>query len=168
MGDNGQVSWVEPNFIHTSGIRTNRFLKLPATDVNGRFIYLNVDDGIRSRIQILTEYEGVEQGLEVSDATRAMLVEFHSTVAEALDEAVSAVTSLDAKAGRSVGKMKGEINDLEAEVSAHQIERLTADAPDRVANYRLEIDVVANLKRIYYFAKRMARTVTARDQERAR
>ncbi len=109
----------------------------------------------------------VEHGLEVSDATRAVLVELHSAVAEALDEAVRAVTDLDYRAGKSVGRMKAEMNRLERAAAVHQAERLRADAPDRVANYRLEIDVIANLKRIYYFAKRMARTVAPRDEEMA-
>lgn len=109
----------------------------------------------------------VEQGLEVSDATRRVLVELHSVVSEALDEAVIAVTQLDAKAGKSVSKLKATVNSLEAAAAAHQANRLLADAPDRIANYRLEIDVIANLKRVFYFAKRMARTTSPRDEELA-
>ena len=109
----------------------------------------------------------VEQGLEVSEQTQSVLVEFHSAVSEALDEAVDAVAELDARAGKSVGKMKRDINALEEAAAAHQAERLIDDAPDRVANYRLEIDVVANLKRVFYFAKRMARTAAPRDSELA-
>ncbi len=109
----------------------------------------------------------VEQNLAVSDATREVIVEFHSAVSEALDEAVQAVTTLDVKRGKSVSKMKAEINELERSAALHQAERLLADAPDRVANYRLEIDVIANLKRIFYFSKRMARTAAPRDEEMA-
>jgi phosphate:Na+ symporter len=109
----------------------------------------------------------VEQGLEVSDETRAVLVEFHSVISESLDEAVRAVTELDLKAGLSVGKMKAEVNELEHAAAIHQAERLLVDAPDRIANYRLEIDVLANLKRIYYFSKRMARTAAPQDKEMA-
>ena len=53
--------------------------------------------------------------------------------------------------------MKNEINSMEREASQHQAERLVVDAPNRVANYRFEIDVIAHLKRIYYFSKRLAR-----------
>ena len=99
----------------------------------------------------------VEQGLTVSDVTRTVLSEFHGAVAEALDLAMLALTQKNQEAARRVGKMKSEINSMERAAAVHQAERLMAEAPDRVATYRLEVDVIANLKRIYYFAKRIAR-----------
>lgn len=41
----------------------------------------------------------------------------------------------------------------------HQAQRLIADAPNRIAAYSLEMEVIEKLKRVYYFAKRMAKTV---------
>ena len=54
--------------------------------------------------------------------------------------------------------MKAEINTLAHSATLHEARRLVADEPNRLAAYRVEIDVLENLKRIYYFAKRMART----------
>jgi phosphate:Na+ symporter len=99
----------------------------------------------------------IEQGLAVSDETRAVLTEFHGAVSEALDLAMLALTQRNERAAKRVGQMKSEINSLERAASAHQVERLLVDAPDRVATYKLEIDVIANLKRVYYFCKRIAR-----------
>jgi phosphate:Na+ symporter len=99
----------------------------------------------------------IEQALTVSDVTRAVLAEFHGTVAEALDLAMLALTQKNEDAARRVGKMKSVINSMERAAAVHQAERLMAEAPDRVATYRLEVDVIANLKRIYYYAKRIAR-----------
>ncbi len=99
----------------------------------------------------------IEQNLTVSAETRAVLTEFHEAVAEALDLAMLALTQKNRDAGRRVSAMKEDINSMEREAAAHQAARLMADVPDRVPTYRLEIDVIANLKRIYYYAKRIAR-----------
>ncbi len=106
----------------------------------------------------------IEHGLSVSDSTRTVLSDFHGAIAEALDLAMLALTQKNADAARRVGKMKSEINSMERAASAHQVERLMAEAPDRVATYRLEIDVIANLKRIYYFAKRIAREAVPAEE----
>ena len=47
---------------------------------------------------------------------------------------------------------------------AHEAERLTADEPLRIPTYRFEVDVLSNLKRIYYHAKRIARVAVPRGQ----
>jgi phosphate:Na+ symporter len=109
----------------------------------------------------------VEQALQISDETRDVLVAFHSEVETALGLAMMALTQKNAMAARQVGAMKGEINSLEREASHHQAERLMIDAPNRVANYRFEIDVIAHLKRIYYFSKRLARMAVP-EAERAK
>jgi phosphate:Na+ symporter len=99
----------------------------------------------------------IENNLRVSPQTQQVLRDFHKPVAEALDLAMLALTQKNADAALRVGKMKKRINSLERAAAAHQAERLMADEPARVATYRLEIDVIANLKRIYYFSKRIAR-----------
>jgi len=53
--------------------------------------------------------------------------------------------------------MKPEINARTAEALGHQLERLTADEPQRFEAYRIESDIIEDLKRIYYYAKRAAR-----------
>ena len=62
--------------------------------------------------------------------------------------------------------MKKTINSMERAAAAHEAERLMADAPDRVAHYKFEIDIIAHLKRIYYFTKRIAR-VSVPEAEKA-
>ncbi len=106
----------------------------------------------------------VEQGLVVGDGTRLMLVEFHGAVAAALALSMEALTELDVEAAHRATSMKEEINRMERAAAGHQADRLLADAPDRIANYRFEIDVIANLKRIYYFSKRIAREAVPRTE----
>ena len=108
-----------------------------------------------------------EQGLTVSEETSRVLTEFHTKIVEALDLAMLALTQKNEGAARRVSKMKREVNSLERAATAHQAERLVADEPDRVANYRLEVDVISTLKRIYYFTKRIARVSVPHEEKPA-
>jgi len=104
----------------------------------------------------------VEQGLVVSDETRDVLEALHAKVLEGLDEAMQALDARDSSAIRHAERLKSEISRLELDAAAHQAQRLMADAPDRVATYRFEIDVIANLKRVHYFSTRTARASAPR------
>jgi phosphate:Na+ symporter len=55
--------------------------------------------------------------------------------------------------------MKDAINSLADSATLHSARRLVADEPRRLEAYTLEVDIFKNQKRIYYFAKRMARGV---------
>jgi len=79
--------------------------------------------------------------------------------------ALVAVTQQNQGAARAVAGMKAEIRDLERDVTSHQVQRLVADEPNRIATYRFETDVITNLKRVYYFSRRIARAaVPEREQ----
>ena len=43
--------------------------------------------------------------------------------------------------------------------AAVTVRRLVADAPNRIAAYAVEMEAIEKLKRIYYFAKRVAKSV---------
>ena len=83
---------------------------------------------------------------------------------ESVDLAMMAVTQKNAEASRRVAAMKSTINSLERKALAHEAERLVADAPMRIATYRFETDVVSNLKRIFYHAKRIARVAVPKGE----
>ena len=55
------------------------------------------------------------------------------------------------------------INALANEADVHLGRRLTADAPNRLQAFRIESDMIENLKRIYYFAKRVSKVVAEAD-----
>jgi phosphate:Na+ symporter len=99
----------------------------------------------------------IHEGLVVSDITREKLEGFHAVVLHGLDLAMMALTQKDEEAARAVAAMKNRVNELEQDALVHEADRLVAPEPRRVATYRFEIDVVANLKRIFYFSKRIAR-----------
>ena len=52
---------------------------------------------------------------------------------------------------------KEDINRLAAQAETHLSRRLAADEPNRLATFRLESEVMEYLKRMYYFAKRIAK-----------
>ncbi len=52
----------------------------------------------------------------------------------------------------------GRVTKVES-AAMHQAQRLIADGPNRLETYSVEMDLIEKLKRIYYFAKRMAKTV---------
>ena len=103
--------------------------------------------------------ERLEMGVMVSKATREVLEGFQSGILRAFDLALQAVSQRSAQAAEAVVEMKEEVNREAESASLHEVRRLVADEPNRVEAYTLEVDILKNLKRIYYFSKRMARGV---------
>ncbi|MFB1488497.1 MULTISPECIES: hypothetical protein [unclassified Thiocapsa] len=81
--------------------------------------------------------------------------------------AVQAVAQNNELAARSVTCMKQEIQRIADSAAIHQAQRLAAVEPNRIPAYTIEIDIIEKLKRIYYFAKRMAKTVETDEEESA-
>ena len=93
----------------------------------------------------------------VGPDSRRMIEEFHASVGLALDLAVAALTEGSEQEARAVSAMKSEMNVKAQAIAEHYARRLAAPDDNRIELYRFETDVVANLRRIYYFAKRTAR-----------
>ena len=116
----------------------------------GDMIETNLVDAGRTRLA---------SELEISPSTREILRGLHEKVQWAVERATEAVASEDVGAARLVIEAKPEINRLTEEAEAHLAARLSAPAPLRLAAFRIETELVEALKRIYYFAKRIARLV---------
>ncbi len=99
----------------------------------------------------------IEAGIVISAPTRAILADLADEVIAAVDTATAALASDDPEAAQRAIDMKPEITARTAEARGHQLERLTVDEPHRFAAYRIEADIIEDLKRIYYYAKRAAR-----------
>ncbi|MEO1064878.1 MAG: Na/Pi cotransporter family protein [Actinomycetota bacterium] len=96
-------------------------------------------------------------GYVVGPESRGMIEAFHARVAEALRMSIVALTETDEAQARVVSRMKQEISDEADRIAEHHLRRLAAPDEHRVELYRFETDVVAQLRRIYYFSKRTAR-----------
>jgi phosphate:Na+ symporter len=99
----------------------------------------------------------LEAGLVISPSTVDVINGIATEVTTAVDIAVGAVGRGSPEAARRAIEMKPEITARTSNAIEYQLERLTADEPDRVQAYRIEADIIEDLKRIYYYAKRAAR-----------
>jgi phosphate:Na+ symporter len=118
----------------------------------------NIGDVIETNLVTLG-LQRLDEGIQVSAATREVLEGFHKTVTRALDLALQAVSQRNVEAAEAVVAMKDAVNALADSATLHSARRLVADEPRRLEAYTLEVDIFKNQKRIYYFAKRMARGV---------
>lgn len=118
----------------------------------------NIGDIVETDLVSLGE-KRIEHHITISAQTQSVLTELHREVSKAVTQAIVAVVENDQKAAQGVIAMKGDIGRLTARAQSHQAERLVAKEPGRLEAYTLEIDLIEKLKRIYYFAKRMAKNV---------
>ena len=120
----------------------------------------NIGDIIETNL-VEQGFQRLRDGFSVSEGTREVIEGFHRVVSRALDASLHAVTQKNADAARVVVEMKQEINRLAASAALHESQRLVASEPHRLPAYKMEIDLLENLKRIYYFTKRIARGILA-------
>ena len=103
--------------------------------------------------------ERLEGGVTVSEGTQKVLLEFHELVLRGFDLSLQAVSQRSREAAQAVVDMKKNVAEMAEMASRHEVKRLLADEPQRLETYTLEVDVLKNLNRIYYYSKRMARGV---------
>jgi phosphate:Na+ symporter len=118
----------------------------------------NIGDTIETNMVSLG-HERIDHGFSISEPTKEVLSGFHKVVKKAVDGAVQAVSQLNAQVAQGVIGMKHEINSMADSAAVHQASRLVAEEPNRIPAYTTEVDIIEKQKRIYYFAKRMAKTV---------
>jgi len=118
----------------------------------------NIGDIIETNLVVLG-HDRIDQGIHVSQSTQEVLNGFQSAITRAVDAAVQAVAHRDELAAQAVVGMKDEITRIAESAAAHEARRLVAEEPNRIPAYTLEVEIIEKQKRIYYFAKRMAKTV---------
>ena len=126
----------------------------------------NIGDVIETNLIVLGR-ERIDQGVSISQPTREVLMGFHRVVTRSVATAVQSVSQNNELAARAVTSMKQEIQHIADSAAAHQAQRLVAEEPKRIPAYTIEIDIIEKLKRIYYFAKRMAKTVEIDEEDEA-
>ena len=107
----------------------------------------------------------IATGVEVSDETRELMEDYHREVSKAFELALVAVSQKDEELARTVTGMKKKINRQEAQLRQWFGDRLVTDEPNRVATYRFEVDVVTQLRRVYYFTRRIARVAVPEAEQ---
>ncbi len=113
----------------------------------------------------------IEKNVRISVPTQDIVLSMADKVGLAVDTAVAAVDRDDRELALKVITAKDDVNSIADRISGRLVERLIAEDPHRTSTYRVESQLIENYKRIYYFAKRIAKlvafvdTVTARDDE---
>jgi phosphate:Na+ symporter len=118
----------------------------------------NIGDIIETDLVYLGN-QRISEGVSISPSTREMLTKLHDAVSRTAELANTAVVKNDPVAAHEVTSMKAVISKLTDKAAMHQAKRLVAEEPNRLAAYTIEMDIIEKLKRTYYFAKRMAKTV---------
>jgi phosphate:Na+ symporter len=105
-------------------------------------------------------HERLEKGVLVSEGTRRRLLPLFDLVRAAFGTAIDALEREDPSRSESVVALAPKVDELSAQAKRHLLERLAAPEPNRAWTFRVESDIVENLKRLYYFSKRIAMAVT--------
>ncbi|MGB5334922.1 MAG: Na/Pi cotransporter family protein [Woeseiaceae bacterium] len=119
----------------------------------------NIGDVIETNLVELGRRR-IDKGVSVSESTQEVLNGFHVVVSRAVTSAIEAVSENSLEAAKSVSALKKEIRALANSAAIHESKRLVVNEPNRIEAYTIEMDITEKLQRIYFFARRMARTVT--------
>ena len=87
------------------------------------------------------------------------MTKLHGVISDATSRAITAARENDQHAAQDVIGIKSDINLMVDSAATHQAMRLVVDEPGRLPAYTLEMDIIEKMKRIYYFAKRIAKAV---------
>jgi len=109
----------------------------------------------------------VKKGFKISEATQRVINTVHHVVSDALKAAVRAVVEEDNDFATRVISMKSDMNRLVEQAGMHQAKRLVSKDSGKFEAYSVEVDIIEKLKRIYYYANRMAKTVVEPEEETA-
>ena len=108
----------------------------------------------------------IKKGFEISVATQKVINTVHVVVADALKAAVRAVVEEDNDYATRVIAMKSDLNRLVEQANLHQAKRLVSEDSGKFEAYSVEVDIIEKLKRIYYYASRMAKTVLETEEDK--
>jgi len=107
----------------------------------------------------------IEEGVVVSDETRAVIEDYHSKVAAAFEAAMQAVREDDRDAALIVKNMKKDMAKLAEKTARYELGRLVADEPNRLQTFTREMEMIESMSRIYRLCRKIARTQWKESRE---
>jgi len=108
----------------------------------------------------------VKKGFKISEATQKVIKTVHVVVSDALKAAVRAVVEEDKDFAARVISMNEDMDRLVEQADLHQAKRLVSEDSGKFEAYRVEVEIIEKLKRIYYHARRMAKTVVEIEERK--
>jgi phosphate:Na+ symporter len=122
----------------------------------------NIGDVIETNIFELG-HDRLRHDFVISPQTRDVVRGFFDKTSWAVDRSIEAFVNGDPDAAREVIDAKPQVTRLANDAEDHLARRLTAGEPDRLVAFRIETDLIEAIKRIYYFAKRIAKLVAEEE-----
>ena len=101
----------------------------------------------------------LSEDVQVSEETSKQLAHLQEQVSQGIDQSVNSLLEKDDSQAKAVYARLPELKQQTDEVETRIALRLTADEPNRVATYRLETEIIENLKNMYFVAMRIANMV---------
>jgi phosphate:Na+ symporter len=115
-----------------------------------------IGDIVESRIVILG-LRRISDDIVVSKNTLAKIMAFHKQVLSALELSNSAIHDLNFDAAKQARSMKQDVARLAEDAASHEVARLVADEPNRLATYAIEVEILENLQDIFRRSRRVAK-----------
>ncbi len=143
---------------------TDRESELLQEHVAAANYFENIGDLIESGLCEIA-LQRVQEGVQISDETRRLLETLHQRVTWAVEESLRAIANRQSDHADAVIRLKGEIASLSDDAEAHLLTRLTANQPHRLQTFRIETDLIEAYRRLYYFAKRLAKLVVQENDQ---
>jgi phosphate:Na+ symporter len=125
-------------------------------------LYENIGDAVETDL-VHTGRERLLRNVRVSPKTEAMLAALAGKVVWALEAATDAVDRRDPSLALQVIEAKEDVNRIADQMSERLVQRLIAEDPHRTSTFHIESQLIEHFKRIYYFAKRVAKLIAEAD-----
>ena len=125
----------------------------------------NLGDVIEVNLVNLGE-KRIKKGFKISEATQKVINTVHVVVSDALKGALRAIVEEDKDFAKRVIEMNEEMDRLAVQADLHQAQRLVCEDSGKFEAYRVEVEILEKLKRIYYYANRMAKTLVEDREEK--
>jgi phosphate:Na+ symporter len=120
--------------------------------------YYSIVDTILLRL-IPMDQEWKSRGLVSSHETVSMFRAFHVAVVEVMRDVTVAVEQNDTRLATDVIERKTAVYRQVSALQSRLADRLASSDPDRILIYRLESALVEELRHIFYFGRRIAKSV---------
>ena len=120
--------------------------------------YENIGDTLKLNLGHLGE-KRIQSEVRISEETAALFDKLVDELIGLLEAATRAVTREDRQAAQQVVDAKNRINGLAGDIERHITRRMASDAPQRRLTWQIESELLENLKRVYYFTKRIGKMV---------
>ena len=143
--------------------------ELTQSDTEALHEYLSIAtlyESIGDIVEIELVHDGMfrlERNVRVSADTQSILNRLADKVIWSLETVTDAIETSNVSLAREVIQAKEEVNEIADRIDERLVARLIAEDPHRTSTYRLESQLIEHYKRLYYFAKRIAKLVAGAD-----